>query len=97
MKLSQEEVRHIASLARLDLSPDEQRLYGEQLSAILDHFEKLQALDTAEIPPTATVLPLRSVMRDDAARPSEEGARQAILVNAPDAEDGCFRVPAVLE
>ncbi|HDQ72144.1 MAG TPA: Asp-tRNA(Asn)/Glu-tRNA(Gln) amidotransferase subunit GatC [Chloroflexi bacterium] len=97
MKLSREEVQHIASLARLDLSLDEQRLYGEQLSAILEHFEKLQALDTEEIPPTATVLPLRSVMRDDVARPVEENARQDILANAPDAEDGCFQVPAVLE
>ncbi len=97
MKLSQDEVQHIASLAQLDLSPDEQRLYGEQLSAILAHFEKLQELDTEEIPPTATVFPLYSVMRDDVARLLEEGTRRAILANAPDAEDGCFRVPAILE
>jgi aspartyl-tRNA(Asn)/glutamyl-tRNA(Gln) amidotransferase subunit C len=97
MKLSREEVRHIASLARLDLSPDEQHLYGEQLSAILAHFEKLQELDTEDIPPTATVLPLRSVMRDDVTQSLEDSARQDILANAPDAEDGCFRVPAILE
>jgi aspartyl-tRNA(Asn)/glutamyl-tRNA(Gln) amidotransferase subunit C len=52
-------------------------------------------LDTEEIPPTATVLPLRSVMREDA--PRVWGEREELLENAPDAEDGCFKVPPVLE
>ncbi|MCK4315985.1 MAG: Asp-tRNA(Asn)/Glu-tRNA(Gln) amidotransferase subunit GatC, partial [Anaerolineae bacterium] len=65
MKLSREEVEHIAELARLALSDEELALYQEQLSAILEHFERLQELDTEAIPPTATVLPLRSVMRAD--------------------------------
>ncbi len=95
MKLSREEVGHIADLAKLALSDEEVARYQEQLSAILEHFDRLQELETEEIPPTATVLPLRSVMREDEARPPLE--REKVLENAPDTEDGCFRVPAVLE
>ncbi|RLC65316.1 MAG: Asp-tRNA(Asn)/Glu-tRNA(Gln) amidotransferase GatCAB subunit C [Chloroflexi bacterium] len=95
MKLSREEVQHIAELSRLALSEEEQSLYQEQLSAILEYFERLQELDTGEIPPTATVLPLRSVMRQD--EPRMWGEREEMLENAPDAVAGCFRVPAVLE
>jgi aspartyl-tRNA(Asn)/glutamyl-tRNA(Gln) amidotransferase subunit C len=95
MKLSREEVEHIAGLARLALSDEEVVRYQEQLSAILDHFEHLQELETEDIPPTATVLPLRSVMRADEARPPLE--REEVLKNAPEAKDGCFKVPAVLE
>jgi len=95
MKLSREEVEHIADLARLALSEEEKALYQEQLSAILRHFERLQELDTEAISPTATVLPLRSVMREDKAR--RPFRRDDILANAPAAGEGCFEVPAVLE
>ncbi len=95
MKLSREQVEHIAQLARLALSEEEKVLYQGQLSAILDHFERLQELDTEAIPPTATVLPLRSVMREDEPGPSM--GREDILANAPAAEVGCFQVPAVLD
>ena len=95
MKLSREQVEHIAQLARLALSEEEKALYQGQLSAILDYFERLQELDTEAIPPTATVLPLRSVMREDEPKPSSP--REDILANAPAAEDGCFEVPAVLD
>jgi len=95
MTLSRDEVAHIADLAKLALSDEEVARYQEQLSAILEHFERLQELDTEEIPPTATVAPLQSVMREDEARPPTE--RDRILKNAPETEDGCFRVPAVLE
>ena len=95
MTLSRDEVAHIADLAKLALSDEEVARYQEQLSAILEHFERLQDLDTEEIPPTATVVPLRSVMREDEARPPTE--RDKILENAPATEEGCFRVPAVLD
>ncbi|MGD8969033.1 MAG: Asp-tRNA(Asn)/Glu-tRNA(Gln) amidotransferase subunit GatC [Anaerolineae bacterium] len=95
MKLSREEVEHIADLARLALSDEEVARYQGQLSTILEHFEHLQELETDDIPPTASVLPLRSVMRADQARPPLE--RERILQNAPEARDGCFKVPAVLE
>ena len=95
MKLSREEVQHIANLARLALSDEEQALYQEQLSAILEHFEQLGELDTEAIPPTATVLSLRNVMRAD--EPGHPFPREDILANAPVVEEGCFKVPAVLE
>jgi len=95
MILTREQVEHIAELARLALSDAEVALYQEQLSAILDHFAQLQELDTQAIPPTATVLPLRSVMREDEA--GSTVTRDEILSNAPAAEDGCFTVPAVLD
>jgi aspartyl-tRNA(Asn)/glutamyl-tRNA(Gln) amidotransferase subunit C len=95
MKLSREEVQHIAELARLALSDEEASLYQDQLSAILAHFEQLQELDTEAISPTATVLPLRSVMRTDEAK--QPFPREDVLANAPASEDGCFKVPAVME
>ena len=95
MSLSLEEVNHIADLARLQLSEAEKELYRGQLSAILDYAARLQALDTAGIAPTSTVLPPRSVLRPDEPRPGL--ALQALLRNAPQVEQEQFRVPPVLE
>jgi aspartyl-tRNA(Asn)/glutamyl-tRNA(Gln) amidotransferase subunit C len=95
MKLTRKQVVAISELARLALTEEEITLYQEQLSAVLEYAERLQSLDTDTIPPTATVLPVRNVMRADEACPSM--ARENILANAPQAEAGCFRVQAVLE
>jgi aspartyl-tRNA(Asn)/glutamyl-tRNA(Gln) amidotransferase subunit C len=95
MKLSLAQVEHIAELARLSLSDEEKARYQEQLSAILDYAERLQAIDTSAIPPTATVLPLRNVMRADQALPSM--SRDDVLANAPQVEADSFRVQAVLD
>ncbi len=94
MALTKEEVRHIAALARLALDDEEIALYQEQLSAILDYAHRLQRVETTSIPPTATVIPLVSVMRED--QPAEPLPREAVLANAPDAEAGSFFVPPVL-
>ena len=67
----------------------------EQLSAILDHMRTINELDTSRIPPTAQVIPLRNVMREDEPRPSLPV--EAVLANAPDREGDFFRVPPVLE
>jgi len=95
MKLSLAQVEHVAQLAQLALSDEEKELFREQLSAILDYAERLQELDTADIAPTATVLPLENVMRDDEVQPSLPLAD--VLANAPRVEKNCFRVPVVLE
>jgi aspartyl-tRNA(Asn)/glutamyl-tRNA(Gln) amidotransferase subunit C len=95
MKLSLAQVEHVARLAQLTLSDQEKELFREQLSSILEYAQRLQQLDTSTIPPTATVLPLENVMRDDRVRPSLPLAD--VLANAPDTEDGYFRVPVVLE
>jgi len=93
MRLTREEVDHIAALAKLALTEEEKERFAEQLSAVLDYAARLQELDTEAIPPTATVLPLRNVMRPDEPRPPS--AREDILANAPAAEEGCFVVQAV--
>ncbi len=85
----------MANLARLGLSPEEKERYREQLSAILDYAEMLNQLDTAAIPPTASVLPLRNVMRPDEPEPSLPP--EDVLANAPRQEAGQFRVRAILE
>jgi len=93
MALTQQEVEHIAELAKLALTEEEKERFAVQLSAVLEYAARLGELDTDAIPPTATVLPLRSVMRADEARPP--APRDDILSNAPATREGCFRVPAV--
>lgn len=95
MSLTVEEVRHIADLARLQLTPEEERRYAGQLSSILEYAARLLEVDTTQIPPTATVLPLRAPLRPDIPRPCPP--REKILSNAPESEAGMFRVPPVLE
>jgi aspartyl-tRNA(Asn)/glutamyl-tRNA(Gln) amidotransferase subunit C len=95
MSLSLAEVEHIAKLAHLDLSDEEKMRYREQLSAILAYAARLQALDTEAIAPTASILPVDSVMRPDEPRPSM--ARDELLLNAPETRDGMFQVPPILE
>lgn len=97
MALTLEEVEHIAELAKLRLTDEEKARYREQLSAILDYAERLRRLDTSAIPPTATVLPLRTVLRPDVVEASID--RDRLLEGAPDADPsrGMFRVPPVLE
>ena len=95
MSLTLAEVEHIAELARLSLTDAEKTLYCDQLSAILDYAAILQQNDTSTISPTATVLPLRNVMRPDRVEPSMPV--EDVLANAPDVEEGCFRVRAIFE
>ncbi len=95
MTLTREEVWHIAHLARLDLTEEEVEEYRRQLSAVLEYFARLQAVDTGDIPPTASVQPPRSVLRPDEPRPGLR--REDLLANAPEVEDGQFRVPPVFE
>ena len=94
MPLTLVEVEHIADLARLRLTDAETNLFREQLSTILEYAERLQAVDTSGVPPTAAVLPLHNVMRDDVVTPSLPQAD--VLANAPAAVEGCFRVGTIL-
>jgi aspartyl-tRNA(Asn)/glutamyl-tRNA(Gln) amidotransferase subunit C len=94
MTLKREEIDYVAHLSRLALSEGERELFGAQLASILAYVEKLNELDTADVPPTTHVLGLHSVFRDDAERPSTP--REAILANAPAQACGCYLVPKVL-
>ncbi|MFA5309647.1 MAG: Asp-tRNA(Asn)/Glu-tRNA(Gln) amidotransferase subunit GatC [Dehalococcoidales bacterium] len=95
MKLSREEVLHIARLARVSLTEAEITRMSEQLSNLLEHFEVLQKVDTEGVPPTAQSVSLQSVMRDDVVAPSLTA--EDVLANAPRRDGEYFRVRAVLE
>ncbi len=95
MKLSREEVLHIARLARLGLSEGEVSRFQEQLSNILENFELLKQVNTANVPPTAQSITLQNVVRDDEV--SQSLSKDQILANAPRRDGDFFRVRAVLE
>ncbi len=95
MKLSREEVLHIALLARLGLTEAEVDRLSEQLSNILENFEELQQVDTSDILPTAQSIALQNVVSDDEVTPSLP--QSEVLANAPQKEGNFFKVRAVLE
>lgn len=95
VKLSREQVLHIAELAKLGLSEKEVALFAEQLSDILDYAEMLNRLDTGAIPATAQVLDIRNVTRGDQVRSSL--TPEQVLANAPQRQDDQFRVKPILE
>jgi len=95
MKLSREEVLHIARLARLGISDEEVEKAREQLSNILENFEVLQAVDTTDVPPTAQSISLSNVLRED--KECDSLPQEEILANAPQQEEDFFKVRAVLE
>ena len=96
MSLSKEQVQHIARLARVGLSEQDVGHFSEQLSEILDYFERLRQVDTEGVPPTAHTLPLHNVMRegDEPAPPLDS---EAVLGNAPMRDGEHFRVKVILE
>ena len=93
--ISREDVEHVAALARLGLTDQEIDLMQDQLNRILEAVGQLQAVDTSSVGPTAQVIALENVMRDDVARPSI--TREAALGNAPQREGPMLRVPVILE
>ncbi|MGI6065640.1 MAG: Asp-tRNA(Asn)/Glu-tRNA(Gln) amidotransferase subunit GatC [Bacillota bacterium] len=94
MAISVKDLEHVALLARIELSEEEKDIYTEQLNVILGHIEKLKELDTTDVPPTIHVLPIHNVLREDEERPSMD--REKVLQNAPQREDGQFRVPKIV-
>ena len=94
MSLTIADVEHVAALARLGLSEAEKERLRDQLSSILGHIAALNEVDTAAILPTAQVIELANVLREDEVRPSL--AREDVLRNAPRQADGFFEVHAVL-
>jgi aspartyl-tRNA(Asn)/glutamyl-tRNA(Gln) amidotransferase subunit C len=94
MALTLADVEHVAALARLGLTANEKERLRDQLSSILEHINALSELDTDAISPTAQVIEITNVLRDDVARPSL--LREEILSQAPRQTDGFFEVDAVL-
>jgi len=95
MKLSKEEVLHIAALAKVGLTDEDVAKMQEQLSNILEQFESLQKIDTTGVPPTAQSITLHNVIKDDNVRPSLP--TEDVLANAPQREGDFFKVNIVLE
>ncbi|HZG71467.1 MAG TPA: Asp-tRNA(Asn)/Glu-tRNA(Gln) amidotransferase subunit GatC [Chondromyces sp.] len=94
-RISVEQVKHVANLARLAITEEEAEKFTTQLDAIITFAEQLNELDTTNVEPTSHVLDMKNVLRKDEAKkglPQEE-----VLKNAPDHEDGQIRVPSILE
>jgi aspartyl-tRNA(Asn)/glutamyl-tRNA(Gln) amidotransferase subunit C len=94
-ELGREQIDYVAHLARIELTDEERQRFGSQLADVVAYVEKLDELDTEGVEPTAHVMGLCNVFRDDAARPSPP--REVMLANAPQQACGCFLVPKILD
>ncbi|RFA34197.1 aspartyl/glutamyl-tRNA(Asn/Gln) amidotransferase subunit C [Virgibacillus dokdonensis] len=94
-KISKDQVKHVAHLARLHVSEEEAAMFTEHLSSIITYAEQLNELDTTNVEPTTHVLDIKNVMRKD--EPKQWITQEEALKNAPDHKDGHFRVPSILE
>jgi aspartyl-tRNA(Asn)/glutamyl-tRNA(Gln) amidotransferase subunit C len=94
-KISLEQVDHVARLARLELSAADKERMRSELDGILSYIDKLRALDTRDVEPTAHAVPVTNVMRDDVEQPSLP--QEDMLANAPDRHRDMFRVPRIIE
>jgi aspartyl-tRNA(Asn)/glutamyl-tRNA(Gln) amidotransferase subunit C len=90
--IEREQVLHVAKLARLRLDEAEVEKMAGELSGILDHVDRIAALDLDDVPPTSHVVALENVLRADEPRPS--WPRDVVLAPAPDPDEGAFRVPS---
>lgn len=95
MKLTKEEVEHVAWLARLELTDEEKERLTGHLNQLMVHFEKLRELDTTDVEPTSHSIPVQNVFREDAVGPCLPV--EDVLSNAPEAADNSFAVPQVVE
>jgi aspartyl-tRNA(Asn)/glutamyl-tRNA(Gln) amidotransferase subunit C len=93
-RITRDDVAHVATLAKLALTDAELDEFTHQLGAVLDHAADVEALDVADVPPTAHPYALANVFRSDVVGPTLE--RDEVLAQAPEVEDGRFRVPAIL-
>jgi aspartyl-tRNA(Asn)/glutamyl-tRNA(Gln) amidotransferase subunit C len=92
--ISRKEVEHVAWLARLELSEEEEERFSKQLGQVLEHASKIKEVDTSNVPPTSHSLPLKNVFREDEVR--ESLSQEEALSNAPQKEKGAFLVPKII-
>jgi len=95
LKIDRKEVEHVAQLARLQFDDAQLEMFVHQLNTILEYFDKLQEIDTAEIEPTSHAVTMSNVFRDDVIEGFSD--KDLLLTNAPSEEKGCFKVPKVIE
>lgn len=96
MKLEKKDIKHIANLARLELSEDEIKKYGDQLSDVLGLFDKLNEVDTTNVEPTAQVTGLTNKLREDVVNEWDDDEKRAALDEAPDFENKQYKVKRIL-
>lgn len=94
-RISKEQIRHVANLARLELKEEQVAHFGEQLDDIIEAAQQLNEIDTENVIPTSHVLDVNNVLREDKVKPSL--SQEDALKNAPDEDEGQVRVPSVLE
>ncbi|WP_414541232.1 Asp-tRNA(Asn)/Glu-tRNA(Gln) amidotransferase subunit GatC [Nostoc sp. CCY0012] len=92
--IDREQVRKVALLARLELTPQEEEQFTTQLGSILDYIEQLNAVDVSDVAPTTRAIDVSNVTREDELQPYPE--REAILNSAPEQEGEFFKVPKIL-
>jgi aspartyl-tRNA(Asn)/glutamyl-tRNA(Gln) amidotransferase subunit C len=97
MKLTKKEIEHIATLARLELSDEELKKYGSQLSDVLSYIDQLKEVDTEDTEPTAQVTGLENVLREDVVEDWDKQEIEEALKQAPEVEDRQVKVRRVLE
>jgi aspartyl-tRNA(Asn)/glutamyl-tRNA(Gln) amidotransferase subunit C len=96
MKLKKEDIRHIADLARLELTEEELSKYGSQLSDVLEWVSQLNEVDTENIKPTAQVTGVENILREDVVNNWDDSERRTAINQAPEIEDGQYRVGRIL-
>ncbi len=89
------EIDHIAMLSRLELTDEEKKLFSRQIHNIIEYINKLNELDTTNVEPTAHVLPVKNVFRED--KPGKSLSKDSSLQNGPDTADDFYRVPKIIE
>ena len=97
MDLTKEQIKHIAELARLQLTEKELEIYGNQLSRVLGFIDQLQEVDTDDVEPTSQVTGLENVLREDTAREWDKKESKEALEQAPEIKNGQVKVKRVLE
>ena len=95
MKITREEVKHVAALARLEFSPEEEEHLTQQLNKILQYMDKLNRLDTTNVEPLAHVVDVVNAFRED--RVANQPSLDTLLANAPAKEKNFFKVPKIIE
>lgn len=94
MNFTVQDVEQVALLARIALSEEEKKKYADSLKKILEDLAVLNQVDTSQVEPTAYILPLQNVFREDREEPCLE--KEVIFANAPEEENRCFKVPRIL-
>ena len=96
-KITLKDVEYVAKLARLELGADEKEQFTGQLESILEYIDKLNELDTSNVPPTRSVIDIENAWREDELKTCTGEEREKLLTNAPDREDDYFKVKKVIE